>query len=174
MPPEEKHKINVWILESLWKKVEVLGYDSPTKATIAAFESLASQNTTGSNQEALGSSQKALGSIQEVEEHKQYITRSKENIKVLSAEIARLNEIISNAPDPADLAHVRGKYEEIEKHNGTLIRELDKAERDKEDLKITYNKLQDTYNNYMAQMQTLIKQKAVEAPGAKKPWWRFW
>ena len=174
MPPEEKHKINVWILESLWKQVEVLGYDSPTKATIAAFEALVSQNTLGSNQEALGSSQKALGSIQEVEEYKQDITRYKENIKVLDAEIARLNEIFSNAPNPADLAQVRARYEELEKHNGTLIRELDKAERDKEDLKITYNKLQDTYNNYMAQMQTLIKQKAVEAPGAKKPWWRFW
>ena len=29
-------------------------------------------------------------------------------------------------------------------------------------------------NNYMLQMQTLINQKAIEAPGAKKPWWRFW
>jgi hypothetical protein len=23
-------------------------------------------------------------------------------------------------------------------------------------------------------IQTLISQKAIEAPGAKKPWWRFW
>ena len=23
-------------------------------------------------------------------------------------------------------------------------------------------------------IQTLINQKAIEAPGAKKPWWRFW
>ena len=29
-------------------------------------------------------------------------------------------------------------------------------------------------NNYMLQMQTLINQKAIEAPGAKKQWWRFW
>ena len=174
MPPEEKRKINVWILESLWKQVEVLGYDSPTKATIAAFEALVLQNTLGSHQEVLGSSQNALGSVQEVEEYKKDISRYRENIKVLNAEIARLKETLSNAPDSADLAQIRARYEEIEKHNGTLIRELDKAERDKEDLKITYNKLQDTHNNYMAQMQTLIKQKAVEAPGAKKPWWRFW
>ena len=26
----------------------------------------------------------------------------------------------------------------------------------------------------MMQVQTLINQKAIEAPGAKKPWWRFW
>jgi hypothetical protein len=23
-------------------------------------------------------------------------------------------------------------------------------------------------------IQTLINQKQIEAPGAKKPWWRFW
>ena len=66
------------------------------------------------------------------------------------------------------------QIEEKTQHIDTLKAELEKAERDKEDLKTTYNKLQDTYNNYMAQMQTLIKQKAIEAPGVKKPWWRFW
>jgi chromosome segregation ATPase len=37
--------------------------------------------------------------------------------------------------------------------------------------------LEDTkelHRNYMLQMQTLITQKQIEAPGAKKPWWRFW
>ncbi len=34
--------------------------------------------------------------------------------------------------------------------------------------------VQNLYNNYMLQMQTLINQKAIEAPGTKKPWWRFW
>jgi hypothetical protein len=56
MPPEEKQKINVWI-GSLWKQIESLEYNSPTKATIAAFEALVLQETLGSNQEALGSSQ---------------------------------------------------------------------------------------------------------------------
>lgn len=68
----------------------------------------------------------------------------------------------------------KARIEELKAHNETLIRELEKAERDKEDLKNTYNKMQDTHNNYMAQMQTLIKQKVIEAPGAKKPWWQFW
>jgi hypothetical protein len=34
--------------------------------------------------------------------------------------------------------------------------------------------IQNLYNNYMLQMQTLINQRAIEAPGAKKQWWRFW
>ena len=34
--------------------------------------------------------------------------------------------------------------------------------------------LRNMHTNYMLQIQTLINQKAIEAPGAKKPWWRFW
>jgi len=43
-----------------------------------------------------------------------------------------------------------------------------------EELKKDKDTIQNLYNNYMLQMQTLINQKAIEAPGAKKPWWRFW
>jgi hypothetical protein len=25
-----------------------------------------------------------------------------------------------------------------------------------------------------SKMQTLINQKVIEAPGVRKPWWRFW
>jgi len=34
--------------------------------------------------------------------------------------------------------------------------------------------LKSIHNNYMIQVQTILNQKAVEAPGAKKSWWRFW
>jgi hypothetical protein len=51
MTTEEKQKINVWIPGSLWKQIGSLGYESPTKATIAAFEALVLQEETGSNQE---------------------------------------------------------------------------------------------------------------------------
>ncbi len=43
-----------------------------------------------------------------------------------------------------------------------------------EELKKDKDTIQNLYNNYMLQMQTLINQKAIEAPRAKKPWWRFW
>jgi hypothetical protein len=56
---------------------------------------------------------------------------------------------------------------ELQNHNETLKTELEKAGQDKDDLK-------ETHKNYMLQMQTLINQKAIEAQGAKKPWWRFW
>lgn len=66
-----------------------------------------------------------------------------------------------------ELTHLRTKSEELQAHNETLKRELKKAGQDKEDIK-------KTFDNYMVQVQTLINQKAIEAPGEKKPWWRFW
>ena len=48
-----------------------------------------------------------------------------------------------------------------------LKNDLEKADRDKETLAALYD-------NYIRQMQTLITQKAIEAPGAKKPWWKIW
>jgi hypothetical protein len=40
MVDADKHKINCWVPEYLWQKVESLGYDNPTKATIAGYEAL--------------------------------------------------------------------------------------------------------------------------------------
>jgi chromosome segregation ATPase len=65
---------------------------------------------------------------------------------------------------------IEEQREQIKEHREqveALKAELDKAERDKEDLKTTYN-------YYFLQVQTLINQRAIEAPGAKKPWWKIW
>ena len=59
------------------------------------------------------------------------------------------------------------RIDDLEKEIEALLTELKKINQDKEDLK-------SMHNNYMLQMQTLINQKAIEVPGAKKPWWRFW
>jgi hypothetical protein len=55
---------------------------------------------------------------------------------------------------------LKARLEEVERHNETLKKELEIS--------------QETHRNYMMQMQTLITHKQIEAPGAKKPWWRFW
>jgi Arc/MetJ-type ribon-helix-helix transcriptional regulator len=56
---------------------------------------------------------------------------------------------------------------DLENEIEALLTELKKTNQDKEDLK-------SMHNNYMLQMQTLINQKSIEVPGAKKPWWIFW
>ena len=88
--------------------------------------------------------------------------------------ISVINSNIMNAPDRIEYTRLQTRLEEKEKwiielqnHNETLKKELEKAGQDKE-------AVQNLYNNYMLQMQTLINQKAIEAPGVKKPWWRFW
>jgi predicted RNase H-like nuclease (RuvC/YqgF family) len=63
------------------------------------------------------------------------------------------------------------KYEatitELRAHNETLKKELEKASQDKD-------KIQNLYDNYMRQIQTLITQKSIETPGSKRPWWKIW
>jgi len=99
--------------------------------------------------------------------------KQKEGISSTNENICSTKENVSST-NVNTTGNVHALLEEKDKRISDLKEELEKTERDKEDLKQTYNKLQDTYNNYMAQMQTLIKQKAIEASGAKKPWWRFW
>jgi FtsZ-binding cell division protein ZapB len=71
-------------------------------------------------------------------------------------------------PNDGLITGLQAQVKELQDHNVTLKNELEKAERDKEDLKTTYN-------NYFLQVQTLINQKAIEAPGEKrKPFWKFW
>ena len=81
-------------------------------------------------------------------------------IDTLKTEIERLNTSLQEAPDPTEFVEIRARSRELERHNETLKKEVEN--------------LQNLYNNYMLQMQTLINQKVIEAPGAKKPWWRFW
>jgi hypothetical protein len=75
---------------------------------------------------------------------------------------------MGKAPDLSEFSRLQARSEELEKHNSTLKGELEKAHMDKDNI-------QNLYDNYMRQMQTLIQQKAIEAPGEKKkPWWKFW
>lgn len=69
--------------------------------------------------------------------------------------------------DSAETRELRARVEELKDHNETLKAEIERAAQDKE-------KIQNLYDNYMRQMQTLIQQKAIEAPGSKRHWWRFW
>ena len=118
-------KIQCWIPQEIWDKIEAQGYPNQTSAVTEAFKSLLDKSQDNPN-----------------------ISQDNPNI---SQEIPGL----------------RAQLEEKERHIETLKADIDKAEKDKEDLK-------NTYNNYFLQVQTLINQKAIEAPGAKKPWWRFW
>jgi len=159
MPSEEKHKINVWIPGSLWKQIESLGYDSPTKATIAAFEALVLQEEKGSNQEALGSSQEEFRKLQEaIRKHEEItIPNLEKQVKDLEAR-----------PDPVTFAKLQARYEglqmiieEKDRRIEALNNDLMKAGQREEDLK-------QMHNNYMLQVQSLINQRAISAPSGSR------
>lgn len=156
--PETKRKICVWVSTDMYNNVVNAGYDSPTIAVTRGLELLI--------EEAEG--RKDAGNFAQIAAK---ITAENNNLK---NEIERVNTELKAAPDPIELAQLRTRTEEKEKqieekdrYIETLKEDREKAEKDKEDLK-------NTYNNYFLQVQTLINQKAIEAPGNKKAWWKFW
>jgi len=78
-----------------------------------------------------------------------------------------LEDPVKNPEISQDIPILNARLEEKESLIETLKAEIEKAERDKEDLKTMHN-------NYFLQIQTLINQKAIEAPGDKKKWFEFW
>lgn len=62
---------------------------------------------------------------------------------------------------------VKARLEEKEKQLEEKEGHIDTLKKELEDLKAMHN-------NYMLQVQTLINQKAIDAPGNKKPWWKIW
>lgn len=111
-------KVQVWVPQELWDKIEALDYPNQTSAVTEAFKSLLDKSQNNPNQSQ-------------------------------------------------DIPGLRARLEEKEKLIETLKADLSQAHQDKE-------ALQNLYDNYMRQMQTLIQQKAIDAPGTKKPWYKFW
>ena len=110
-----RHKINCWVPESLWEKVESLGYDSPTKATIAGYEALIEKGnlqddgkTMENNWERPGNKLGNLGNDWE------FLGKQLEEAQL---QIKGLEDKLSKSPDPLALAQLRVKSEELEKRN---------------------------------------------------------
>ncbi|MDM7919078.1 MAG: hypothetical protein QUS12_07940, partial [Methanosarcina sp.] len=94
----------------------------------------------------------------------------------ISAGTTNTQETPEDTEEDQEIPVYKELLTEKERHIETLKSELATAERDKEDLKATYN-------NYFLQIQTLINQKNIAAPGEpaqiqdaqiKKAWWKFW
>jgi Arc/MetJ-type ribon-helix-helix transcriptional regulator len=163
-------KIPKSLHDSLVAAVEAENYKDKTACITEALEKLlynTQEGTQGYTSE-LQAKENEIQNLNNVLQEKYAEIREIRNVlQVKDNEILRLQSVIQEAPDPADLAQIRARYEEVEKHNETLKAELERAGQREEDLK-------KVHNNYMLQVQTLINQKAIEAPGSKKPWWRFW
>jgi uncharacterized coiled-coil protein SlyX len=63
-----------------------------------------------------------------------------------------------------------GLQERIE----SLERQLDIKDNQIDKLNGNIHELSDTMKAQAVHLQTVLSQKAIDEPGAKKPWWRFW
>jgi hypothetical protein len=80
----------------------------------------------------------------------------------------QLNDNECYTIDNSLITELKTKLEEKESLILVLREDLEQAHKDKDDIK-------NLYDNYMRQMQTLIQQKAIKAPGEEnKKWWKFW
>lgn len=182
MPDEIRIPVNAKISESLHNSlleaVQAGKYKDKTACITEALEKLLCnmQEETQDNTGVLQEKENEIQNLQSEIQSKYAVIQSNENeiqnyksvLQNKESEIHRLQSVIREAPDPLELARLQARYEELQAHNDTLKVELDKAGQREEDLK-------KVHNNYMLQVQTLINQKAIEAPGEKKkPFWKFW
>ena len=174
MPDEIRIPVNAKIPKSLHDSlvaaVEAEKYKDKTACITEALDKLLynTQEEKQDNTSVLHEREKEIQKLNNVLQEKYTEIREIRNVlQVKESEILRLQSVIHEAPDPIELAQLQARYEEIKEHSFTLKAELEKAGQREKDLK-------KVHNNYMLQVQTLINQKAIEAPGSKKPWWRFW
>ncbi len=148
MPEEKKRsgrKVNAWIPDDLYSKVDDLKYKTWTEAIVNGLELLVQKSTENSTQDDL----------------KVHTSTDKSTVDDLKVQKVQLE-------NDGELRELRVQVREQREHIETLKGELVKAHQDKD-------VIQNHYDNYMRQMQTLIQQKAIEAPGEKKkPWYKFW
>lgn len=202
MYSEEWQKIKTKVPLDLWKKVEVFGFDTPDKAVINAFEKLVSDpelNIYGKEQEIRiqelkniledeqRNNQELQNKIKQMEKKLEDEQRHNQELETRIKEVGKRleDEQRDNQELQSRIKETENRFEDGQRHNGELQKELEiRMEETQKQIKDLQKELEkaerreiyfeEMHNNYMMQVQTLINQKQIVAPGAKKPWWRFW
>ncbi|HIH93185.1 TPA: hypothetical protein HA338_03800 [Methanosarcina acetivorans] len=181
MHTEEWQKIKTKVPLDLWRKVEILGFDSSDKAVINALEKLVSDpelNIYGKEQKIR--IQELKNGLENEQRHNKELQNKAQELETLLVDEQRHNKesqskileletlLVDEQRNNKELQReLEIRMEESQNQTKDLQKELEKAER-----RELY--FEEMHNNYMMQMQTLINQKQITTPGAKKPWWRFW
>ena len=163
--PEDKIRVSARIPKDLYDSC-LQRYDNITSAINAGLELLRAQceDKTKTNEDTC---QQNKDTNSQNEDSSQLVNHTR-----LHNEDERhtVEDVISRGNTQELRARLEEKDKQIEekdRHIETLKAELDKSGHDKE-------AIQNLYNNYMLQMQTLINQRALEAPGAPRKWWQIW
>ena len=185
-------KIPTELYEEVQGAIKEKKYTSNTECIIEGLNLLLRnpdhENTE--NDDLLQEKETEIQNLQnEVNRSKEEVKRSKEDY---INQIKSLEERLKGAPDVREFSRLQARSEELERHNETLIKELkmneEHQEKRIEDLKShiysldnqmrtkddQIEKLNENMHKQAVHLQTLLNQKAIEAPGNKKAWYKFW
>lgn len=155
MPDEIRIPVNAKIPKSLHDSlvaaVEADRYKDKTTCIIEALEIILhnTQGATCINNDVLQGKETEIQNLESV-------------LREKYAEIQRLHSVIQAAPDPLELAEMKGNYTGMQR----LLEEKDKRIDDLTREVETLNAFAHYFKN--------IEVKQIEAPGTKKPWWKLW
>jgi len=154
-PDEIRIPINAKIPKSLHASlvaaVEAEKYRDKTACITEALEKILhnTQEKTCINNDVLQSKENEIQNLESV-------------LREKYAEIQRLHSVIQAAPDPLELAEMKGNYTGMQR----LLEEKDKRIDDLTREVETLNAFAHYFKN--------VEVKQIEAPGDKKQWWKFW
>jgi hypothetical protein len=165
-----------------------LGFDSPNTAIITALEKLISEPELKRSRKEQEIKIQELGNRLEKEQKRTQEFQRELEIKVEETQKQLIYESElkrSRKEQEIKIQELGNRLEEEQKRTRELQRELEikveETQKQIKDLEKNIEKaerreiyLEEIHNNYMLQVQTLIKQKQILAPGEKKQWWRFW
>jgi DNA repair exonuclease SbcCD ATPase subunit len=158
---DEKKRINAFVPTGLYEQVMSKGYATITEAIIKGFERLLEDEldtkTRDSGKELnsglVTNLQARIESLEDQLKVKdnsfhERIEDLKEQLKIKdSQQDSRINDL---------LEQLKVKDQQLEKKDTQL------------------ENLTNTMQSQAINIHDMLNQKTIEAPGAKKPWWRFW
>jgi predicted RNase H-like nuclease (RuvC/YqgF family) len=156
--PEDKIRVSARIPKELYD-ICLQRYDNITNAINAGLELLRAQSEDKTKTNEDTCQQNKDTSVQD-EDTSQLVNDTR-----LHSEDERQTNEDDNSK--ANIQELKARIEEKDK-------QIEEKDRHIETLKKDLDVSQETHRNYMLQVQSLINQRALEAPGAKKPWWQFW
>ena len=178
MPVEKKRsgrKVNAWIPDDLYSKVDDLKYRTWTDAIVNGLELLVQKNTVDDSEIQKSTDKSTVDDSntlntelvkmqKRTEEQNTRIEEYKTQVQSLNSEITRLKTVIMEAPDPLELAITRKENEGL----NLLL-----AEREKRIIELTQ------YKEDIGAFANYFKSKTpemIEAPTTEKrrPWYKFW
>jgi len=161
--PEDKIRVSARIPKDLYD-ICLQRYDNITNAINAGLELLRVQGEDKNqiSEDICRQGEDRSRTSEDGSSRESAIQELKAMVEGKDARIKELQEQIK-----VNDGHQQNRIEDLKSH----IYSLDNQMRTKDD---QIEKLNENMHKQAVHLQTLLNQKAIEAPGAKKPFWKFW